>query len=449
VKILHVPYAFLPDPPGGTEIYVDALCRALHADGVDCIVAAPAERSTRYVVDGLDVHRFASAGVAATLETLYGAGDPIASASFARVLDDVRPDVVHQHALSPACSADLVAIARERGVPVVFTYHTPAVSCQRGTLLRMGTEPCDGALDRTRCTACVLDGLGVNGAVRGIAGAVPVGIGRALGRRGLGGGVWTAARMTELMDRRLQAAARLFARVDCVVSLSPWVTRVLRANGVTAERIVSSPHGIATPARSASTVRSTRRCDGVRVKLVHLGRLDPTKGTDLLLHALAASGDAPVSLDVFGVVQDGDAEARSRALRSAGAGDARVTFYAPVANSDVVAMLRTYDAVVVPSQWMETGPLVVLEAFAAGVPVIGSALGGIADKVRHDVDGLLVDPFHSVDAWASALARCVDEPDLLARLRANVAPPRSMCDVACDMRAVYEQLTSRTRAALA
>jgi glycosyltransferase involved in cell wall biosynthesis len=112
-------------------------------------------------------------------------------------------------------------------------------------------------------------------------------------------------------------------------------------------------------------------------------------------------------------------------------------------------MLRAYDAVVVPSQWMETGPLVVLEAFAAGVPVIGSALGGIADKVRHDVDGLLVEPFHAVDAWTSTLARCVDEPSLLARLRANVAPPRSMRDVACDMRAVYEQLTSRTRAALA
>jgi glycosyltransferase involved in cell wall biosynthesis len=448
VKVLHVPYAFFPDPPGGTEIYVDALCRALRADDVDSVVAAPADRNTHYRVGDLEVRRFASAGTAASLETLYGAGDPIASASFARVLDDVRPDVVHQHALSPACSAELVAIAQERGVPVVFTYHTPTVSCQRGTLLRMGTEPCDGALDRARCTACVLDELGLNGAVRSIAGAVPVGVGRALGRRGLGGGVWTAARMTELMDRRLQATARLFARVDCFISLSPWVTRVLRANDVPAERIVASPHGIATPAATVRAIPSVRARDDARVRLVHLGRLDPTKGTELLLRALAALGDAPVSLDVFGVVQDGDAEARSRALRSAFA-KARVTFHAPVANANVVAMLRAYDAVVVPSQWMETGPLVVLEAFAAGVPVIGSALGGIADKVRHDVDGLLVEPFHAVDAWTSTLARCVDEPSLLARLRANVAPPRSMRDVACDMRAVYEQLTSRTRAALA
>jgi glycosyltransferase involved in cell wall biosynthesis len=255
--------------------------------------------------------------------------------------------------------------------------------------------------------------------------------------------------MTELMDRRLRATARLFARVDCFVSLSPWVTRVLHANDVPAERIVTSPHGIATPAASVRAIPSVRARGDAQVRLVHLGRLDPTKGTELLLRALAAIGDAPISLDVFGVVQDGEAEARARALRSAGGGDTRVTFHAPIANANVVTMLRAYDAVVVPSQWMETGPLVVLEAFAAGVPVIGSDLGGIADKVRHNVDGLLVEPFHSIDAWTSTLARCVDEPGLLTHLRANVAPPRSMRDVACDMRAVYERLTSRTRAALA
>jgi glycosyltransferase involved in cell wall biosynthesis len=98
---------------------------------------------------------------------------------------------------------------------------------------------------------------------------------------------------------------------------------------------------------------------------------------------------------------------------------------------------------------METGPLVVLEAFAAGVPVIGSALGGIADKVRHDVDGLLVDPFDSVEAWASTLSRCVDEPAVLERLRANVLVPRSMRDVARDMCVIYERLISCANVALA
>jgi glycosyltransferase involved in cell wall biosynthesis len=441
--VLHVPYVFFPDPPGGTEIYVDALCRALRADAVDCVVAAPADRDTRYAVDGLDVRRFASAGSGASLETLYGAGDPVASASFARVLDDVRPDIVHQHALSPACSADLVAMAGARGVPVVFTYHTPAVSCQRGTLLRMGTEPCDGALDHGRCTRCVLQGLGLGPVTRAAAGSVPTGVGRALGRCGFRGGVWTAARMTALMDARIRATIRQITLAECVVSLSPWVTSLLRVNGVPAERIVTSPHGITATPRRADEAGVRLAGDGARVRLAHLGRLDPAKGTHLLLQALTAMPGAPVSLDVFGIAQHDGGERLANTLRLESAADPRVTFRDPVANADVVATLHAYDAVVVPSQAMETGPLVVLEAFAAGRPVIGSALGGIADKIRHDVDGLLVDPFHSVDAWTSALGRCVDEPALLARLRGNVRAPRSMDDVARDMRAVYERVTMR------
>jgi glycosyltransferase involved in cell wall biosynthesis len=87
---------------------------------------------------------------------------------------------------------------------------------------------------------------------------------------------------------------------------------------------------------------------------------------------------------------------------------------------------------------METGPLVVLEAFRAGVPVIGSSLGGIHDLVRQDVDGWLVDPFGSVDAWSRVLARAASDERVIERWRANVHPPRSMTDVARETRAAYD-----------
>ena len=54
------------------------------------------------------------------------------------------------------------------------------------------------------------------------------------------------------------------------------------------------------------------------------------------------------------------------------------------------AFLSRIDVLAVPSQWLETGPLVVLEAFAAGTPVIGSDLGGIRELVSDGRDGLLV-----------------------------------------------------------
>lgn len=443
MKVLHVPYSFPPDPPGGTEIYVDGLCRALAAHGIESVVAAPAAAARAYDIDGLQVRRFACSDEAMSLDALYGGGDPIATAAFGLVLDEVRPDIVHMHAISPACSIDLVTGARARGLPVIVTYHTPAISCQRGTMLKMGAEQCSGVLGVEPCTACVLDDLGVNPVVRHMVTAVPSDIGRAIGRQGWAGGVWTAMRMTALMERRIADAKRLFESADLFVSLTPWVTRLLTANDVPASRIVYSPHGT-TGGQMARAIRS----QGDAIRLIHLGRLDPVKGTALLLRALRAAPDLPVMLDIFGIVQTQTTSGLVDALRTLAEADPRVTLRPSIPHDRVLATLAEYDAVVVPSQWAETGPLVVLEAFAAGVPVIGSALGGIADKIEHERNGLLVSPFDSEAAWTAALARATSRLDLLPRLREGVVPPRSMVEVGREMRDAYRALTASPASAL-
>jgi len=84
----------------------------------------------------------------------------------------------------------------------------------------------------------------------------------------------------------------------------------------------------------------------------------------------------------------------------------------------------------------------VLEAFAAGVPVIGSALGGLTDKIRDGIDGVLVTPFDSVDAWGAVLDRLARAPGSVRELAAGITPPRSMLDVARDMTAVYHALSA-------
>jgi glycosyltransferase involved in cell wall biosynthesis len=113
-----------------------------------------------------------------------------------------------------------------------------------------------------------------------------------------------------------------------------------------------------------------------------------------------------------------------------------------LAAARVVETLAGYDAPIVPSQWLETGPLTVLESFAAGVPVIGSDLGGIGELVAHDGDGWLVRHGDS-DAWRAALRRIATDRALLERLRAGVRPPRTTDDVARDMVAVYDAIVPR------
>jgi glycosyltransferase involved in cell wall biosynthesis len=161
-----------------------------------------------------------------------------------------------------------------------------------------------------------------------------------------------------------------------------------------------------------------------------------------VLRALAAHRDLPVTLDIYGVAQDTEGRRYASELAAIAAGDARVRLRAPVPSGDVVETLADYDATVVPSQWLETGPLTVLESFAAGVPVVGSDLGGIAELVSHDRDGWLVS--HADErAWGEALGRLACDPDTLERLRRGVQAPRTADDVAADMASLYESVVSR------
>ena len=132
MRILHVPYSFAPDPPGGTEIYVESLAACQRAMGWEAAVAAPGRESAKYEHAGIPVWRFATCPQL-SLRELYGEGDSVAAEGFARIVDAYRPDVIHLHAMTSAVSVRLTDHAACRGIPVVFNYHTPTVSCPRGT----------------------------------------------------------------------------------------------------------------------------------------------------------------------------------------------------------------------------------------------------------------------------------------------------------------------------
>jgi glycosyltransferase involved in cell wall biosynthesis len=434
VKVLHVSFSLPPAPPGGTEVHIRGLSAGLRSSGVESVIAAPARTPGTEDIDGIRTHRFAMSPAPADLAELYGAGDATAAAGFAALLDREQPDVVHQHAVTPACSADVLLGARARGIATVLTYHTPTTSCQRGTLLRWGSDVCSGDLSAEPCAACTLHGLGLPRPFASVVAATPRPVGRLLGRARLLGGVWTALRMSALIELHHARAAALFAAADRVIAPATWVRDLLRRNGVPEDRLVVIRQGV-----DDAEPRAPRpRRPGEALRLVHLGRLDPVKGTALLIDAVRAIADAPLTLDIFGVVQGAGADDHRVTIEALAEGDARIRVRPAVPPGGVHARLGDYHAVVVPSQWMETGPLVVLEAFRAGVPVIGSSLGGIHDLVRQDVDGWLVDPFGSVDAWSRVLARAASDERVVERWRANVHPPRSMTDVARETRAAYD-----------
>ena len=436
MRVVHVPFGYFPDPSGGTEVYVAQLARDLRAHGVESIVAAPAHGSTadRYEHDGTAVYRF-GVGECASVADLYGDGDETAARTLVDILDHVRADVLHLHALTRAGSLRAARAARRTGARVVFTYHTPTASCVRGTLLRDGHEPCDGALIAQRCAECLLESRGVPPVIRQALSRAPSALGSAIASTGAGGGWVTALRARELTSARHSAFQQLLAECDAVVAVCEWVRSLLLRAGAPPNRLVLSRHG--TPAKPLPEP-AARAHDGP-LRLAYIGRLDPEKGVHVVLRALAANCDLHVTVDVYGIAQDAGGVHYRDELRSLSSSDPRVHFHPSVAPDRVVETLAAYDATIVPSQWLETGPLTVLESFAAGAPVIGSNLGGIAELVAHDRDGWLVrhvDP----EAWGLALCRLSTDRALLERLRAGVRPPRSTSDVARDMVAVYEAI---------
>jgi glycosyltransferase involved in cell wall biosynthesis len=143
-------------------------------------------------------------------------------------------------------------------------------------------------------------------------------------------------------------------------------------------------------------------------------------------------------IDVFGIPQASKNATYQRALEAAAERDSRFALRSPVPPDRTVAVLRNYDVLAVPSRWLETGPLVVLEAFGAGIPVIGSNIGGIPELLTDGIDGLLVQA-GDVGAFAAGLQKLLSS-ELRAKLRKGVRRPKLMSEVAKDMSEMYAEL---------
>src|SRR5439155_15491353 len=95
------------------------------------------------------------------------------------------------------------------------------------------------------------------------------------------------------------------------------------------------------------------------------------------------------------------------------------------------AVYGQMDVLVVPSLWLENSPLVIHEAFMAGVPVVGARMGGIAELVRDGENGLLYEATSAAEL-AAALSTLVDRPERLEHFRRNLPAVKSIAQDAVE-----------------
>ena len=199
--------------------------------------------------------------------------------------------------------------------------------------------------------------------------------------------------------------------------------------GIPAERIVVCDNGT----ESLGYTRRGGRGPGEPLRIAYLGSGSLLKGLPVLLEAFRGMIDA--ELVIWGpkaseIPEDLHAVLEQENVHLAGTID----------DEQKAHLLPEVDALVVPSIWYENSPLVIHEAFAAGVPVICSNIGGMAELVTDGVDGLHF-PVGEAAALRRVLERCIKEPQLLDRLRAGVKQPKSMhYHVHNEILPLYERL---------
>jgi glycosyltransferase involved in cell wall biosynthesis len=260
-----------------------------------------------------------------------------------RLIQEQRAEVVHCHNLFPALSPAVLRAADDAGVALVATLHNYRLLCLPATFLLDG-EVCERCLGKLPWRG-VVHQCYRHSVLGSAALAVSLGLHRGL---------------------------RTFDHVDLYLAVSDFVRAKHVEAGFAADRIVVKPN---------FAPRLARR-EGPGHYFLYAGRLAADKDVSGLLEAWRSVGEA--RLVVAGTGPDED---RLRARAPAG-----VDFRGLVPPAEVRALLADARALILPSLSYEGAPLSVVEAYAAGVPVLANAIGALPEVVEDGISGILVPP---------------------------------------------------------
>jgi glycogen synthase len=364
---------FLPPMLGGEERHVWTLARALAARAHDVTLlgfATGPEDPPESSSEGVRIVRVSTG--ASRLPMIYSdpkrpnalpLPDPLVSRAIRNELSHNRFDVVHAHnwivnsALGPA--------ARAR-VPLVQTLHDYSHTCATKRFMEHGKSLCAGP-SPGRCMSCASAHYGVTGPAIVAANA------------------WSAR-------RRAKHVAHFAAVSSAVAGAVDDNTGWLKGAGLSAEVI---PNFIPD-----DIVLDEIPPTAAEAPLLFVGDLGLDKGVPALLDAYRLLDDPP-PLVLAGRSAPGVEWDLPDGVRWLG----------ELPHDQVLKLFRSARAVVVPSVWSDPCPTVVLEAMAAGRPVVAAASGGIVDMVVDGVTGVLVPP-GDVPALAFGIASVLRDPDL-------------------------------------
>ena len=409
MKILYVVHQFLPLHVAGTEIYAYHLAKEMRRRGQDARVfyvewreGKPPYHLEERTYREIPCFEAVPGDWAKDFRGTYM--NPGMEKLFREVLDRFPPDLVHiQHLANH--SIGYLDILEELGIPSVYTLHEYLLMCPGGgRLLRPGLELCPGP-EPAACAACA----------------------KAAGLPPPAGGDWEKA-----VERRKEEIVQRLAKVNLFLSPSRYLRkRFVEAGWIPSSRILASDNGF-----PAEIFHKARRRKREVFHLGYIGTMVAHKGVHVLVEACRGLPEKEFLCSIHGdlnVVPEYGQRLRkmdkSPCVRLMGAYD----------HQRVGEILADLDVAVVPSLWVENSPLTIHEAFLAGVPLLVSDIGGMAELVPPGRGGLQFKTGDPEDLREKILLLHKDRK-LLQRLRETIPQVKTIQQDARDMEDRYRSL---------
>lgn len=387
MRILKVIHGYPPRYNAGSEVYSQTLCAELCRRHE---VHVFTREENPFVADGVVRRTHDSLFPKVNLHIVNAArvgprykSDDI-NRAFARVADEVCPDVAHIGHLNHL-SLGIVDELAAREIPIVFTLHDFWLICLRGQFIQVAPGAdgdvwplCGGQEDKKCASQCLQRSIADED----------------------GGQRWVAARM--------DAVRRITGMVDVFVAPSMNLAQRFRTQfALLPEQIEYLDYGF-----DRQRLSGRRRVADGQFVFGYIGTHVPGKGVHHLLEAfrlLSAKTDG-CALHIWGRETDNTAYLKSVVASFPLETQDKIQWRGEYANTEIVRdVFNCIDAVVVPSIWEENSPLVIHEAQQARVPVVAADMGGMAEYVRHEENGLLFNPRNPED-MAKQMARLAADP---------------------------------------
>lgn len=421
-KILMLIGWYFPDSIGGSEYYVHMLSKELVNLGYDVVIAAPTseKKPKKYIYKGKQIYRYPVC-VNPTKKELRGEVTPEYFDEFQKIFAEINPNIVHMHSLTRGCGFYHARYVKEMGLPLIFTVHMAEVTCVRGTMMLWGEVPCDGEMRVQRCTACFYNKNGIPKFLSKTLTYIPSFLKKEYLSK-------------NYLSSRITSVKELMHMADSIVVVCNWLKEVLTNNNVDNNKIKLIKHGLSSDiinkGKLGKKVISTPRV------IAYIGRIIRIKGIDILIKAFKQLSDLnDVELHIYGMPKSNEEIEYFNYLKELSLSDKRIKYFGEFGEKQRDEIMKSIDILAVPSICMETGPLVVLEAFAYGIPVVGSNIGGISELIDEGNNGILAN-WGDVDSWTIKIEELVKSRHLMNINNTNFD---SYCDIGRKMDKMYRK----------